>query len=218
MNDNLRVNRVFNFVDSEKAVTIATDYVKEGCFYTFMNIPSVTENFGFVSKDGKTNRFTVPSASEPLVLGEELKKDGQSVSSFRDVYYDPSFIGEHADEYLGSNVFVPKDAATTTYGTFILRKEVEIDEEQTQDNTVILENFSKAMGVYETIQAFDDPSTPEADIVLNRAELYFSQKGKTFTATFYHTFKGGFDSLRVTCTISNIGNTKVNAISNYLAA
>ncbi len=197
---NLRTNTIFQYVNSTSAISIMTDYVEEGCFYTFRNIEGSPENFGFVSKDNKTYRYTEDNGA--LVLGDELLKSGASVSSFRDVYYDPSYVGEHVSDYTAANVFVPA-IANQTFGTYSMKKN-----KDGQDNGVLLTNFAKALGVYETGAALD--------LDLEGVDLYFSEKGTSYTATFTYSKDGGYDGLKAVTTISNIGKTNIKAIADYL--
>lgn len=243
---NMRVNSVYQFIDTgddKKMASIVADYIEEGCLFEYKNFPNQTAKNGFVSKSGKTNAFTIPEGQKELVLGSELLNNaGESIASFRDVYYDPSYIGEHTEEYCAENVFIPKIAGKTN-GTFYLHdkvyesdlpsaseessKEEGAEGEETsfeevvesseesgkllQDNTALLVNFAKAMGVYDTASSFGTMS-------VHSAELYFSAKGTTFTVTFYFSYKDGYDRFAVKSSISNIGKTKIDPIAAYLGA
>ena len=160
----------------------------------------------------------------------------EEVSTFRDAFYTPSYIQDHVDDFLAENVFIPRIAGTT-YGTFDLfgkvyeselggktsveegeetgeSSEEEITSEEAsgaliQDNTAILETLAKCMGVYDTAQSF------VGTLELDRADLYFAEKGTSFTFTFYFVYDGGYKGLQARAVVSKIGENSVEALDNY---
>ena len=242
---NVTVKSIYQFIDTGDDKTLASitaKYVEEGCLFDYANFPNQTVSTGFVSKDDKTHSFTIPDGQEELVLGSEvLNASGASVSSFRDIYYDPSYVGEHVEDYCAENVFIPKIAGKTNGYFYLYDKVYESDlpsvSEETsteegeegegtsedviessedsgkllQDNTARLVNLAKAIGVYEAATSF-------GTMDIHSAELYFSAKGTTFNITFYFSYRDGYDRFAVKTTINNIGKTKVAPLDAYLGA
>ena len=128
---NVTVKSIYQFIDTGDDKTLASitaKYVEEGCLFDYANFPNQTVSTGFVSKDDKTHSFTILDWQEELVLGSEvLNASGASASSFRDVYYDPSYVGEHVEDYCAENVFIPKIAGKTNGYFYLYDKVYESD-------------------------------------------------------------------------------------------
>ncbi len=211
---NCTVTNVFQFINvSSGTANVVTNYVEEGYYSTFNKEAFGTEsNTGFISDEGKTYACTI--ASDEVSLGDELlDSEGNSVSSFRELYYDPSFIGDNVPSFTAENVFSPRIAGTT-YGTFDLPAKVYGDDKTTivKDNTDVLIVLAKCLGVYQIASSY-------ADVSINAAELYFSANGKsTYNFKFYFTYKGGYDRLTVVSNVTKIGSTSIKGFTNYFAA
>lgn len=209
--DNCTVTNVFQFINvSSGTANVVTNYVKEGYYSTFNKDAFGTEsNTGFISDDSKTYACTI--TKDEVTLGEELlDSSGNSVSSFRDLYYDPSYIGDNASSFAAENVFSPRIKGTT-YGTFDLPLKVYGEDKTTvvKDNTEILITLAKCLGVYEIASSY-------ADVVINAAELYFSANGKsTYNFKFYFTYKDGYDRLTALSNVTKIGSTSIKGFTNY---
>lgn len=229
---NCRVNNIYQYLSSGSVPSIMTDYVEDGFYSTYKNFGD-RKNGGVIdAKDGKSYFFTVEKDTETkkdkLVLGDALLDGGNNVSSFRDVYFDPSYVGDNVAMFIAENVFVPKIKGTT-FGTFNLfgkyySDDVPVEESSSEDvapaavdatktlikdNTVELTALSKALGVYEVAANHSDK------LELQAADLYFSEKGNQFTFNFYYSYEGGFDRLVARSVISKIGSTSVDLIKNY---
>ncbi len=212
--NNCTVTNVFQFISvSSGTANVVTNYVDEGYYSTFnKDAFGSDKDTGFFSKDSKTYACTI--SKDVLTLGDELKDaDGDSVSSFRDLYYDPSYIGGHVSLFTAENVFLPSIAGMT-YGTFDLPSKVYAEDKKTviKDNTDTLVLLAKCLGVYQVASSFED-------ISINAAELYFSANGKsTYNFKFYFTYKGGYDRLTVVSNVTKVGSTSIKAFTNYLAS
>lgn len=212
--DNCTVTNVFQFISvSSGTANVVTNYVNEGYYSTFNKEAFGTENdTGFISDDSKTYACTI--TKDEVTLGNELlDSEGNSVSSFRDLYYDPSYIGDNVSSFTAENVFSPRIKGTT-YGTFDLPLKVYGEDKTTvvKDNTDILIALAKCLGVYEITSSY-------ADVSINAAELYFSANGKsTYNFKFYFTYKGGYDRLTVLSNITKIGTTSIKGFTNYFAS
>lgn len=229
---NCRVNNIYQYLSSGSVPSIMTDYVEDGFYSTYKNFGD-RKNGGVIdAKDGKSYFFTVEKDTETkkdkLVLGDALLDGGNNVSSFRDVYFDPSYVGDNVAMFTAENVFVPKIKGTT-FGTFNLfgkyySDDVPVEESSSEDvapaavdatktlikdNTAELTALSKALGVYEVAANHSDK------LELQAADLYFSEKGSQFTFNFYYSYEGGFDRLVARSVISKIGSTSVDLIKNY---
>ena len=236
---NLRNTVTFNFLSESSTPRIEMNFIESGVEYRYTNFSDSFKTSGFVDKDNKSYKWEAgldTDNKEVLVLGDVLKDSSNNeVETFRDLYYDPSYICSHVEGFLAENFFIPKIKGTT-YGTFnlfgiVYESEVggdditseSIDENSgtdeseepsgkvVQDNTEILNILSKSLGVYDTVAALGP------DIELNSADFYFSQKGTTFTFHFYYTYKGGYDRLTVTSVITRVGSSSSKLIEDYLA-
>lgn len=229
---NCRVNNIYQYLSSNSTPSIMTDYVEDGFYSTYKNFGD-RKNGGVIdAKDGKSYFFTVEKDTETkkdkLVLGDALLDGGNNVSSFRDVFFDPSYVGDNVAMFTAENVFVPKIKGTT-FGTFNLfgkyySDDAPVEESSSEDvapaaldatptlikdNTAELTALSKALGVYEVAANHSDK------LELQAADLYFSEKGTQFTFNFYYSYEGGFDRLVARSVISKIGSTSIDLIKNY---
>lgn len=230
---NCRVNNIYQYLSSGSVPSIMTDYVEDGFYSTYKNFGD-RKNGGVIDVKGdKSYRYIVEKDAETkkdkLVLGDALVDgNGNNVSSFRDLYFDPSYIGDHVAMFTAENVFVPKIQGTT-FGTFNLfgkyySDDAPVEESSSEgvapaaldatptlikDNTAELTALSKALGVYEVAANHSDK------LELQAADLYFSEKGTQFTFNFYYSYEGGFDRLVARSVISKIGSTSVDLIKNY---
>lgn len=211
LQDNCTVTNVFQFINvSSGTANVVTNYVKEGYYSTFNKAAFGNESdAGFLSDDSRTYSCTI--VKDEVSLGEELLDgEGKSVSSFRELYYDPSYIGDHVSSFTAPDVFSPRIKGTT-YGTFDLPLKVYEEDKATvkQDNTEILVTLAKCLGVYAIASAYED-------VAINAAELYFSANGKsTYNFKFYFTYKGGYDRLTVLSNVTKIGTTSIKGFTNY---
>lgn len=239
---NLRAKAIFNFMTAGKVPSITMDYMENGVQFDYENFPDGFVKGGFLDEGGKSyawvntvvehlnssGRVTKVDLAEKT--GDPIKNSSAAeVASFRDAFYDPSYISAHLDDFLKENVFIPRIKGTT-YGTFDLfgtvyesevgghtseelAEDSDGEEEPTgrivQDNTEILATLAKCLGVYDTA------STAGEDVTLNSADFYFAQNGTSFTFNFYFTYAGGYDKLNARVVVSQIGSASAAALTNY---
>ena len=127
--------------------------------------------------------------AESAVVGSKIDD-----SDFRNQYITPGKIKENAATLKAA--FKPslgEDQAS--YGTFNLNFD--------GGDEATLTDFAKYMGIYKVVSA-----TP--DLTLKRASIYFGPKGSDLSATFYAQYKTGYDSLKITASITSVGTTSIS--------
>ncbi len=255
---NLRVNAIFNFLGSSATPSIIMDYVEKGVQFTYKNFDDSFVDGGFLNdSDGKAyawnlsevehwNESTSKAETVDLAVktGSAIKnKAGDEVSSFRDAYYDPSYIGEHLDEFTAENVFVPQIAGTTfgwfdllpyVYESDLENRSTLSEEESTEGEALEEEESSEAVEsepehsgkllkdnteilatLSKCLGVYDTTACFGSGLELNSAEFYFAEKGSAFSFNLYYTYNAGYDKLKVTVSVSKIGSASVEALDNY---
>ena len=255
---NMRSNVIFNFLGSSKIPSIVMDYVDNGVQFEYKNFPDTYVKGGYLNENGKAYAWTnseVDHWNEKKSKAEKVDlavkdptaikdKNGNEVASFRDAFYDPSYIGEHLQDFLAPNVFIPKIKGTT-FGTFNLfgkvyeseldgeeepvepgeEEEVEEAEQQSEEEEIpteeepsgalVQDNTEILMTLCRCLGVYDTAASFDATLQLNSADFYFSEKGSSFSFNFYFTYQGGYDRLYAKVAISKIGDNSVPALTNY---
>ena len=255
---NMRSNVIFNFLGSSKIPSIVMDYVENGVQFDYKNFPESYVKGGYLNEGGKAYSWTNSSVdhwNEKKSKAETVDlavKDptpiqnnaGEEVASFRDAFYDPSYIGEHLQDFLAPNVFIPKIKGTT-FGTFNLfgkvyeselggeeapvdsadpegqpaeeqsSDEEEIPEEEQPSGALVQDNTAILTTLCKCLGVYDTAAAFDSTLQLNSADFYFSEKGTSFSFNFYFTYQGGYDKLYAKVAISKIDSNEVPALDNY---